>query len=102
MVTFKWATKTSLQELNISNLTPNQMLPSHLHPMQHRRQSSISLFFPHLICFGLIGFRLGDLFFIKICNSLNIVRRNDVRLSLITLQPDIKNLASVHQAQGTH
>jgi hypothetical protein len=30
------------------------------------------------------------------------VRRDDLRLSLTALQPDIQKLASVHQAQGTH
>jgi hypothetical protein len=38
----------------------------------------------------------------KVRNRLDVVKRNDLRSSLTTMQPDISKLASVHQAQGTH
>jgi hypothetical protein len=40
-------------------------------------------------------------FLSKARNRLDVVRGDDVRLSLTALQPDIQKLASVHQAQGT-
>jgi hypothetical protein len=35
-------------------------------------------------------------------NSLDVAKRDGLRLSLTTLQPDIQKIASVHLTQGTH
>jgi hypothetical protein len=37
----------------------------------------------------------------KVRNRLDIVKSDDLHLSLTSLQPAIQKLASVHQAQGT-
>jgi hypothetical protein len=47
-------------------------------------------------------FKFGDLLVVKKHNSLNVVRRDDLHMSLITLQLNIQKLVSFHQAQGTH
>ncbi|XP_076324343.1 SCAN domain-containing protein 3-like [Tachypleus tridentatus] len=38
----------------------------------------------------------------KVRNRLDIVKRGDVRLSLTSMEPDIKKLAEHHQPQGSH
>ena len=35
-------------------------------------------------------------------NRLNIVKRGDLRLSLTSMEPNIKKLAEQHQPQGSH
>jgi hypothetical protein len=37
----------------------------------------------------------------KVRNRLDVVKKDDLRLSLTTLQPDIQQLSTVHQAQET-
>jgi len=39
---------------------------------------------------------------LKVRNYLHAVKRDNAHLSLITLQPDIQKLTSVHQAQRAH
>ncbi len=38
----------------------------------------------------------------KVRNILDIVKRGDLPLSLILMEPDIKKLAEQHQPQGSH
>jgi len=38
----------------------------------------------------------------KVRNRLDIVKRGDLRLSLTSMEPDIKKLAEQHQPQGSH
>jgi len=45
---------------------------------------------------------MGDLFAVKLRNGLGVVTRDGLRVSLTTMQPDIKKLASVHLGQKTH
>jgi hypothetical protein len=38
----------------------------------------------------------------KVRNGFDVVKKDDLYLSLTTLQREIQKLASVYQAQGTH
>lgn len=38
----------------------------------------------------------------KVCNRLDIVKGGDLRLSLTSMEPDIKKLAEQHQPQESH
>jgi len=44
----------------------------------------------------------GDLFAVKVRNRLDVAEREDLRLSLTAVQPDIYKFAGVHQAERTH
>jgi hypothetical protein len=48
-------------------------------------------------CFGWVIYLLSE-----VGNCLDVVRRDDLCLSLTTLQPDIQKFANVYQAHGTH
>ena len=48
------------------------------------------------------GFSCVNQLLTKYRNRLDIVKRGDLRLALSNLEPDIKKLASQHQAQGSH
>ena len=85
------------------NFTPwikNLNFKASLHPPQHRRQSFILLFplTSYLVesAFSYVTYLLS-----KVRNWLGVVKRDDIRLSLATMQPDIQKLASVSQAQET-
>jgi hypothetical protein len=74
--------------------------PPPLQLPQHRRQSCILSFFPHDVWLNPASVRWFYLLS-KAGNRLSVVKRDDLRFSLNTLQSDIQKLASVHQAQGT-
>jgi hypothetical protein len=48
------------------------------------------------------GFSAINDFLLKRRNQLDITQRGDLRLKLTKLEPDIKSLCSMHQAQGSH
>ncbi|XP_068243860.1 SCAN domain-containing protein 3-like [Palaemon carinicauda] len=48
------------------------------------------------------GFSCVSQLLSKARNRLDIVKRGDLRLSLISMEPDIKKLAEQHQPQGSH
>jgi hypothetical protein len=41
---------------------------------------------------------MGDLFAVKLLDSLDVVKRDDLPLSLTTMQPDVQKLVTVHLA----
>jgi hypothetical protein len=96
-VAFDWDTETLLTELNISSLKLNQVLHSLVHPPRHSKGSCILLVFLNLICLNvsLAGVTLLS----KVRNYINVMKRDDRRLSLTALQQEIqKKIAAFQQA----
>jgi hypothetical protein len=98
---FGWATETFLSEKNISNLKLNQRHPSPLHLPQHRRQKLYFIVFPTCHLVG-CGFSCVTHWLSKVSKCLDVVKADDLRLSLTALRSDRHELATVYHTEGAH
>ncbi|GFQ89843.1 uncharacterized protein TNCT_153711 [Trichonephila clavata] len=92
--------KNSFNKHGIAKLWQNKKMPK-LYPKMWENMKNILIPFPtsYLVEYGLSAV---NNIMSKQRNRLNITERRDPRLFLTKIEPDINEIISKHQAQGSH